>query len=454
MFLNLLQISTYKDLLNLIKMIWLSLLLTLSFSGVTFVVIHYLLKRRYKKSLFSFIKISIKKFHGKHIKIKKFLAISALLLLIGTIVFGWYNLTNRLLYFRNISGSVEWRSSNGQDYLYVEAGDAYSLGYLTGREASFKIAMMKEFLLGSSLLLGMNYFDLIEMAEKYAKFIPNDYLEEIRGISEGSTAGSGFYISFEDILVQAVFFEIIYGQLDPKTENFAACTAFGAIDKDNKSIIGQNIDLAKPMVPYGYFVLHKLNNNPKVFTYRLGGCPGFPMGKNELGLTIVMNLVKTKEKASLITPLFVKIREGLAKEEKAANLYERIFPKNQSPYGLNFLFADKYSIVAIQALPSAQNVSVVDSMKVHSNTYLIEEWRDKLYDSDYSNERQEYAEEILKETYEKNELNNRKLLDLLSDKPIICRDEDGILGIKTSAFITGKYFGCGTTNDAIGTIPL
>ena len=99
-----------------------------------------------------------------------------------------------------------------------------------------------------------------------------------------------------------------------------------------------------------------------------------PMGKNEDGLTIVMNLVQINEKAALARPAFVGIREGLADSDDVDEFYEELFPKGKSPYGLNYLLRDENKILAVQALPDNQSTSYPQCV-VHSNRYLISDWK-------------------------------------------------------------------------------
>ena len=44
-----------------------------------------------------------------------------------------------LLYLKDLNGYAGWRESNGQNYLYVEADDYYSLGFLEGKYLTSQI---------------------------------------------------------------------------------------------------------------------------------------------------------------------------------------------------------------------------------------------------------------------------------------------------------------------------
>ncbi|MEJ2296844.1 MAG: hypothetical protein P8Y23_19020, partial [Candidatus Lokiarchaeota archaeon] len=220
------------------------------------------------------------KFSKRLIRSKRIFCFFGIYLLLGGVVFTFYNFSNRIAFSRIHTGYSEWRDSNGELYLYINADNYYDLGYLTGKGLALNIALMKYELMISSLMFGIDYFSMINIAKQYKEYIPAHYLIELQGISDGASAGSGFYLSFEDVLVQSVFLEIIYGRLLPNISVSLGCTAFGTINSDNHTLIGQNIDLMKPMGACGAFVLHKYRNEPLTFTYRIGACT-LPMGKNE-----------------------------------------------------------------------------------------------------------------------------------------------------------------------------
>jgi hypothetical protein len=393
------------------------------------------------------------KFSKRYIRTKRIISLIGIYLLLGGSIFTFYNISNRIAFSRIYSGYSEWRNSNGELYLYIDADNYYDLGYHTGKGLAFNIALMKYELLVSSLMFGIDYFSMIDLAKKYIDYIPNDYLLELYGVSEGATAGSGLYISFDDVLVQSVFLEIIYGRVLPEKTISFGCTAFGTINDNNLTIIGQNIDLIKPMGACGAFVLHKFRNDPLVFTYRIGACT-IPMGKNENNIVMNMNLVQLNIISELTTPFFVLAREALSKASEIEECYDWIFDNKTLPYGCNLLIAQNNSIIAVQCLPDQLNKLYPNATIVHSNTYLNETWQDKLADPLYSKDRQEYAENILESAFSDNKLTDSELISILGSKPVICRDEGGLTGDGTVAFLTSKYFGIGTVHENIGVIPI
>ncbi len=432
-------------------MYWLTIIMTISIDVIIFYSIFKFLKKRKKLKL---------NFKGRHPKLKKIGCLLILLITGGSIIFLSYNISNRFAFIRlNLSGYYEWRESNGQDYLYVEANEHYDLGYHTGHALSWKIVQMKYLLFFGASFYGLNYFNLIEMSNQYLKKIPEDYQKEILGVSEGASQASGFYISFSDILIQNLFFEILYGRHEPTTLELNSdfgCTAFGANNTDSTMIIGQTMDLLKPMGLVQSFVLHKLNNEPLIFSYRLGGALALPMAKNENGLTIVFNLVQTNIISPIITPTFVLIREGLSSLTSVKDFKDYLFPNNQSSFCRNFIICNNTLLLSIQALPEIQEIKNINATITTSNTYLNTEWENYLKDPKYSKERQVHAETRLLEAYNDNILSDSELLDIFKDEPIIYRNEEGLFGVGTLSFMTTNSFGFNSPGDSnqVGVIPI
>ena len=437
-------------------MLGLSIIITFILSGVILFLI-YLFRKKWCKSSNRGICAGLK-FTGKLAKVKKILAIVLIIFIGASIIFTSHNISNRLAFLRiGISGHSKWCDSNGQMYLYVEADNHYDLGYQTGYALSDKILAMKALLLICSSSYGLSYFDIEKICNEYDSYIPENYKQEILGMSEGATAGCGLLISYTDILVQSVFIEALYGRHIPSELSIMSdfgCTALGAINNDGSVLVGQNMDLIKPMGSLQSFVLHKLGNDPLVFIHRLGGCLASPMGKNEYGLILTVNLVQTKEIAPYTVPTFVLVREGLVNEKNIEGLYDTLFPNNTSSYSHNFIIANSSSILAVQALPHNITKIYAANLVVFTNTFLNPFWQDTLLDPQYSKERQSYAEALLLEAYEDNKLTEEELINILGDEPIICRDENGFFSTGTISFMTFNSFGIGTPNGNRGSIPI
>ena len=81
----------------------------------------------------------------------------------------------------------EWRESNKQPYLFVDAEDHYLLGVGVGRGLKEQIGFMHKSVLGMLMKAGIKKEMLISLANEYKKFIPDNYLQEIKGMHEGYT---------------------------------------------------------------------------------------------------------------------------------------------------------------------------------------------------------------------------------------------------------------------------
>ncbi len=436
-------------------MLGLSIIITFILSGLIFFLI-YLSRKKWCKNSNRGICTDLK-FTGKFARVKKILAIVLIIFIGASIICCCHHISNRLAFLRmDISGHSEWRDSNGQKYLYVEANNHHDLGYQTGYALSDKILSMKALLLICSNSYGLSYFDIEKICNEYDSYIPENYKQEILGMSEGATAGSGFLISYTDILVQSVFIEALYGRHIPSELSIISdfgCTALGTINNDGSVLVGQNMDLIKPMGSLQSFVLHKLGNDPLVFTHRLGGGTS-AMAKNEYGLVLTVNLVQTKEIAPYTIPTFVLVREGLVKEKSIEGLYNTLFPNNSSSFSHNYIIANSSTILAVQSLPHNQTKTYPTNTIVFTNTFLNPFWQDTLLDPQYSKERQSYAEALLLEAYKDNMLTEEELIKILGEEPIICRDENGFFSMGTISFMTYNSFGIGTPNGHRGSIPI
>ena len=105
----------------------------------------------------------------------------------------------------------EWRESNGQPYLFVEADNHYDLGVVQGKGMVKQILAAKKMNKFFSLLVKTTPRAFKSVAKKYLPFIPEKYQDEIRGMADGASEASGKKIGFDDILVQSLALEVLYG---------------------------------------------------------------------------------------------------------------------------------------------------------------------------------------------------------------------------------------------------
>ncbi len=436
-------------------MLWISLCVATLLSVVVFLSIWQVLKTRRKvRNASSGMALKPTRKHPRLHKVKRGLIV---LVLGGAILFSSFYLGNRIGFARAVSGNARWIETGGQSYLYIEADTPYDLGYHTGVQLSNQIVALQTLLFLMAVVQGYNYFEMQTLASEYLPYIPDQYQQELLGTADGASGQSGLLVTFADVLLQAVFFDLYYGRIAPTHQVKPAthgCTALAANNSDGRIMLGQNVDLVKIFGQVGSFVLHKLGNDPLVFSYRYGACPAWPIGKNEYNVTLTFTLVQTNVIAPVTTPVFVLTREGLAHNTTALDLGQTFLSGTSSSFGRTFIIADDVHIIAAQVLPTNVTTEYPATIVVRTNTFLDPCWQATLANPTYSKERQAYAEGTLAGNYTDGNLSEDELLSILGDAPVICRDEEGLMGTATVAFMTRHSFGIGTANDAIGVIPI
>lgn len=353
----------------------------------------------------------------------------------------------------------EWKESNGQPYLHVEATTHYELGIVTGKGLVKQIMaaqMMNQLI---PRLLNISIEEFYSAAREYLPFIPEKYQDEILGMAEGSSEASGQEFTFDDILVQALLLEVLYGRynFDPGSidlKTFQACTCLGAVSQDGTVVMGQNYDAPGASEASMAWVLHKVGDEPYVFSARLGGVPAMPVGKNEHGVAMVVNVIVSNTTAPVMTPRFVRSREAFATCKTAQEAYRVMYDNDEFPFSLNMLISDPQKIIGVQILPHEIRPNYVKDVLVQANKFDYVDWQQYLRNPDYALKRYEHASQLLKQSYDEHEkINDQMLLDILRDSPIICRDDPGEMA-QTIAFLTRESFGLGNPRGSIGKIPI
>lgn len=367
-----------------------------------------------------------------------------------------FNIGTRYFFHEHINGFAEWRVSESQKYLYAEAEDSYSLGYLTGTQLWREIWSLKVLLISMAPLYQSSYSELKELSSKYLDFIPDNIIEEMKGMARGVSAVSGFFIRFDDILVQNVWYDAFYGQILPSSIGPLGCTAIGVRDAENETILSQNFDLNGPFAKTLSFVQHKLPGKPTIFGLRLGGGINLPIAKTSQNVSVLVTLVQTNFLANFTQPVLIRTRNALEQSKDALSFYSNFYENSQESNncGFNLIITDPNRIIGVETCPNGTILQESDLI-VKTNTYSNPMWQSYLLNQTYSKERQNYATEYIQDCIDKQNISENCLLSLLKVDPLICQRASNLKESETLAYFTSSYFGLGNLVDTkLGNIPI
>lgn len=388
-------------------------------------------------------------------KIKKFSKkkIMSIILLLIFLSAGVFNIVIRIASYKKVVGFAIWKTTNGQRYLDVEADNSYDLGYLTGGKLATKIISLKITLMFLASSFDTSYLDLNKRAQKYIPFIPTDQIDEMKGMSAGSSNKLGFPITFNDILIQNTFIDIFYGQILPKNPDLLGCTTIAAKNANGVEF-GQNFDFLKIFKDSTSFVLHKQGNQPAIFSVRFGGVLDYPIGKNSNNVSIMSSVVATLLSSQPTIPISCRTRiafENATSAESFKNIFFDELGANFS-CGQTLTMMDNNIIYTSEINPNSYVLNQTNS-SVKSNTFSVPSWQQYLVRPNYSKDRQSLAEAQFEEKYNDNNLSFKELREILS-LPGIIQDGSDSSNIITLAFFTSNGFGLGNINSSIGILPI
>jgi hypothetical protein len=259
---------------------------------------------------------------------------------------------------------AKWRFSNNQPYLYIEADNYYTLGYLEGENLAFQIAWMKLMIMLQAQEMGLSYDTAIYFALNYLEFIPDEYLLEMKGIADAVDIVSILFmgeiyeisIDFMDVLVQNCFWDIYYGKIIPMLTGYpqspliaGGCTAIGS-HTNIRTFFGQTIDLTLLMMPTTAWVYTKINGK-KIFTFRMGSMLAMG-GINKWGLSISVNLIEVFNYGCLGIPVSILYR-NILENTRFVKKAENIITSNDFTLGWNYIIRNRWSMRAIETIPNS-----------------------------------------------------------------------------------------------------
>jgi hypothetical protein len=272
---------------------------------------------------------------------------------------------------------AEWRSSNNQPYLYIEADNYYTLGFLEGQNLAFQIAWMKLMIMMQAEEIGLSYDLALYYATDYLGYIPEEYLIEMQGIADAIDVVSipfrgeiyEIQIDFMDILAQNCFWDIYYGKIIPLLSGYpqspliaGGCTAIGS-HTSKKTVFGQTIDLTYLMMPAVSWVSTKINNK-KFFSFRIGSMLAMG-GINKWGLSLSVNLIEVFNYGCSGIPISVIYRSAL-ENAKSVDHAQNIIISNDFTLGWNYIIRNRKTMIAIETIPNSYSL---ERIRIRSYTF-------------------------------------------------------------------------------------
>jgi len=367
---------------------------------------------------------------------------------------------------------AEWRFSNNQPYLYVEADNYYTLGFLEGQNLAFQIAWMKLMIMLQAQEIGIPYEVALYYTTDYLEHIPEEYLLEMHGIADAIDVVSipfmgeiyEISIDFMDILVQNCFWDIYYGKIIPMLTGYpqlplivGGCTAIGS-HTNKKTVFGQTFDLSLLMMPTVSWVYTKINGK-KFFSFRMGSMLAMG-GINKWGLSISANLIEVFNYGCSGIPLSI-IYRSILENCRFVKQAKEIIISNNFTLGWNYIIRNKRTMLAIETIPNSYSLERIGKGSYTFDANIYENTLFKMfmiYPSKYL-ERYNKVSELCHTYSQDGNLDINDLFNIYSDTQISRRFATGDsmeVGTIGSFFIDHKnnvYFCLGNPLDSsLGTI--
>jgi len=144
-----------------------------------------------------------------------------------------------------VERKFEWRSSNGQDYLYAQGQSRHDLGYAIGQGLHRQISAARRLYQAAlSRNLENSARELLNQAiAGYQSAIPPQDMEEIMGMRKGYSAASGEEMELDELTLQSFGIDLTH-QIESRGlgTSLTGCTNFACINADGSTTHGQNYD--------------------------------------------------------------------------------------------------------------------------------------------------------------------------------------------------------------------
>ena len=363
-----------------------------------------------------------------------------------------------LMHYRNIDGTIERKTDGGASYYHIvcNTDSRYDFGYLQGQALSQEILNMKIIL---SPMIDFIQAESREVIHEFDAFIPDEYREEMQGMAHGASNRLGIMITYDDILLQNLFSDLVYSRQIPQEHMGCSVVAY---QSEDGVIAGQNFDFTKIMGYRNLFdttaFVHTEFQGHEIFGLRMGGSLSIPMAKTHT-FSVYINVVPSRiYDGNFSMPMFIRTRLAL---ESATTLeeFETIMDFATIPASYNFVFANETVARGYETSPTQYHVN--DSVLiVNTNTYMNSEMRNFIVDEEYSVARHRQVEVLSHELIINENFTEDALLSLFSyaceeiPERSIYREGDDSMDTITICFMTNSYFGFRNVNYSKGVIPI
>ena len=273
------------------------------------------------------------------------------------------------------------KSESGLWELYVE-GNPYEKGIAAGKlckeligyqEYAF-VSQLQQIVPSKFYLHFLKYF-IRFFDRNIDRNIPQEYLEEIYGISKSASSNYNFIgNNYERILNYHAAHDIGHALQE---YNMVGCTSFavwGTNSKDGNLVIGRNFDfyVGDEFAKNKIVSFHKPEKGYKFVSVSWAAMAGCMSGMNEKGLTVTINAAKSVIPHSAATPISIIVRELL---QYASNIDEayKIVKMRQSFVSEIILIGSlqDHKAALIEKTPKQTELYFPDSNYVLSSNHFL-----------------------------------------------------------------------------------